>query len=179
MESADFATGSICSEAPSPKSWRLTSKRSSSRKGRARPATICSALAIGSWIIAACALSPASSSLSNPPPGGAKFRTSWHVEKAYNSWRRPLHSHASVILLVPVPPSLRQAAGPLIENLPNVCAFCLLRAEASRRRTSPRGKVSRLSSRVKNPAPAFLAAAVLCAEGLREVQVHDKRGYLA
>jgi hypothetical protein len=49
----------------------------------------------------------------------------------------------------------------LTENLPSVCAFCLLRTEALREDSSSRGKESRLSSRQK---PWLnLSAPVVCA----------------
>src|ERR1700687_3700468 len=35
--------------------------------------------------------------------------------------RSPLHSIMLVVIFFPVPPSTRQAAGPLTENLPHVC----------------------------------------------------------
>jgi len=58
-----------------------------------------------------------------------------------------------VLLFFPVPPSLRQAAGPLTENLPNVLTGDPCTVDLSNQRPSPRGTKRRLSSRV-------LAAAV-------------------
>ena len=90
--------------------------------------------------------------------------------------------------LVPVPPSKRQAAGPLTENLPNVFAFCLLGTKASPENPCPRGKESRFSSRSKILATlqdrAELRVEWSRAPGLgilisHETEVHDKRGHLA
>src|SRR2546429_8407499 len=57
----------------------------------------------------------------------------------------------------PVPPSKRQAAGPLTENLPNVClvnelpalpgSFRCYATKASRKQSLHQGTISRLSSR--------------------------------
>src|ERR1700731_3623558 len=57
-----------------------------------------------------------------------------------------------VLLFFPVPPSLRQAAGPLTENLPNVLTDDPRRVDLSLQRPSPRGTKSRLSSRGFAPA---------------------------
>src|SRR5882672_7829180 len=61
----------------------------------------------------------------------------------------------------PVPPSMRQAAGPLTENLPNVClvnelpvltdSFRCLTTGASREPSLHQGTTSRLSSRFVCP----------------------------
>jgi len=53
-----------------------------------------------------------------------------------------------VLLFFPVPPSLRQAAGPLTENLPNVLTGDPCRVDLSLQRPSPRGTKGRLSSSV-------------------------------
>jgi hypothetical protein len=59
-----------------------------------------------------------------------------------------------VLLFFPVPPSLRQAAGPLKEDLPNVFAGNLLVCEVdlTLERPSPRGIQRRLLLREFSPA---------------------------
>src|SRR6267378_162323 len=89
----------------------------------------------------------------------------------------------TVLLFFPVPPSLRQAAGPLTENLPNVLTGDPCRVDLSDQRPSPRGTKRRLSSRVFAPAVAngwfspFSSRFELYA-GSRGV-VDDQRGHLA
>src|SRR5260370_24152592 len=68
--------------------------------------------------------------------------------------RRALHVLRIVLLFFPVPPSLRQAAGPLTENLPNVSAGdpSDLGMDLLLERPSPRGTKRRPISRVLPPA---------------------------
>ena len=66
-----------------------------------------------------------------------------------------------MVVFFPVPPSMRQAAGPLTENLPNVClvndlavltdSFHRFAVKASRKESLHQGTMSRLSSRVVCP----------------------------
>src|SRR5579859_1695215 len=99
---------------------------------------------------------------------------------------RALQERAVVIDFLPVPPSefQRQAAGPLTENLPNVCLFNGLALNEApnrypvgmlRKDTSNWGILSRLSSRVVCPAPCERNAhRILGYAGGR-----DQRGQLA
>jgi hypothetical protein len=48
-------------------------------------------------------------------------RVLWSPTIEHNLLRSPLHSIMLVVIFFPVPPSTRQAAGPLTENLPHVC----------------------------------------------------------
>ena len=45
----------------------------------------------------------------------------WSATIEHHLLRSPLHSTMLVVIFFPVPPSTRQAAGPLTENLPHVC----------------------------------------------------------
>src|SRR5208282_1955687 len=45
----------------------------------------------------------------------------WPAPIRHHLLRSPLHSIILMVLFFPVPPSTRQAAGPLTENLPYVC----------------------------------------------------------
>src|SRR5277367_117612 len=45
----------------------------------------------------------------------------WSATIEHNLLRSPLHSRMLVVIFFSVPPSTRQAAGPLTENLPHVC----------------------------------------------------------
>jgi hypothetical protein len=83
----------------------------------------------------------------------------------------PLHSEGLMVVFFPVPPSKRQAAGPLTENLPYVCLSDRKPVDFSLERPSPRGTMRRLSTCAFNPAPAvqvvaeskiFGASIVLC-----------------
>jgi len=51
--------------------------------------------------------------------------------------RSPLHSIILVLIFFPVPPSTRQAAGPLTENLPHVCLSDREPVDLSLERPSP------------------------------------------
>src|SRR6266851_8855029 len=76
----------------------------------------------------------------------------WRWQSGHNSLRRALHALRIVLVFFPVPPALRQAAGPLTENLPNVLAGDLRRVDLWLQRPSPRGTKRRLFSRVFAPA---------------------------
>src|SRR5882762_8436250 len=96
----------------------------------------------------------------------------WCCSNGHNLCRNALHGLRVVLLFFPVPPSLRQAAGPLTENLPNVSAGdpSVLGMDLLLERPSPRGTKRRLSSRVLPPA------AWICKVLARRT---TKRGYLA
>ena len=53
--------------------------------------------------------------------GSFRKPTLWSPTITHNLLRSPLHSIMLVVIFFPVPPSTRQAAGPLTENLPHVC----------------------------------------------------------
>jgi len=57
-----------------------------------------------------------------------------------------------VVIFFSVPPSTRQAAGPLTENLPHVCLSDRKTVDLSLERPSPRGTKRCLSTRVLPPA---------------------------
>jgi hypothetical protein len=65
-----------------------------------------------------------------------------------------------VVIFFPVPPSTRQAAGPLTENLPHVRLSDRKPVDLSLERPSPRGTKRRLSTRVLPTAPAVKMLAV-------------------
>src|SRR5438477_3124333 len=95
-----------------------------------------------------------------------------------NLQRKALHAPRIVLLFFPVPPSLRQAAGPLTENLPNVLTGDLRRVDLSLERPSPRGIQRRLSSRSIATAPWVSSVAVV---GIKLVlaRFERQRGHLA
>src|SRR5260370_27993182 len=66
----------------------------------------------------------------------------------HNLYGKSLHGWSIVLLFFPVPPSLRQAAGPLTENLPSVLTGNRRTVDLSLERPSPRGTKRCLSSRV-------------------------------
>src|SRR6266851_2273120 len=72
----------------------------------------------------------------------------WRWQSGHNSLRWALHALRIVLVFFPVPPSLRQAAGPLTENLPNVLAGYPRRVDLWLQRPSPRGTKRRLFLRV-------------------------------
>src|ERR1700674_747157 len=103
----------------------------------------------------------------------------WRYQDRHKLWRKALHAVRIVLVFFSVPPSLRQAAGPLTENLPNV--FVSDRAavgltgdrdtvELSLERPSPRGTKCRLFSRVPPPADWFCNVLA---------RLTTKRGHLA
>src|SRR5882724_4894652 len=64
---------------------------------------------------------------------------------------------SSMVVFFPVPPSTRQAAGPLTENLPYVCLSDRKPVDLLLERPSPRGTKRRLSTRILALAPALHA----------------------
>src|SRR5260370_38742242 len=76
----------------------------------------------------------------------------WRWQGGPISLRRALHALRIVLLFFPVPPSLRQAAGPLTENLPNVLAGDPRRVDLRLQSPSPRGTQRPLFPRVFAPA---------------------------
>ena len=76
----------------------------------------------------------------------------WSATIEHHLLRSPLHSTMLVVIFFPVPPSTRQAAGPLTENLPNVLTGNRSTVDLSLQRPSPRGTKGRLSSPVLAPA---------------------------
>src|ERR1700690_2497493 len=101
--------------------------------------------------------------LSSPVPAKYSIQTGeperaglWSARIRYNLLRSPLHSLSLVVVFFPVPPSTRQAAGPLTENLPHVCLSDRKPVDLSLESPSPRGTMRRLSTRVLPSAPAVL-----------------------
>jgi hypothetical protein len=84
----------------------------------------------------------------------------WSAPIRHNPLRSPLHSGILVVIFFPVPPSTRQAAGPLTENLPHVCLSDRKPVDLSLERPSPRGTKRRLSTRVLPTATAVKMLAV-------------------
>jgi len=89
-----------------------------------------------------------------------------------------------MLVFFSVPPSLRQAAGPLTENLPNVAAGNpgVFRADLLLKEPSLRGILSRLSPRVLPPALMVNSGFAGCIEGKRShcrTNAGLKRGTLA
>src|SRR5713226_1562213 len=86
----------------------------------------------------------------------------WRWQSGHNSLRRALHALRIVLLFFPVPPSLRQAAGPLTENLPNVLTGDPTRVDLSLQSPSPsRNETSSLFA-CSCPSPTeWLAFAVI------------------
>src|SRR5579864_4173910 len=72
----------------------------------------------------------------------------WSGRLQHNLLRSPLHSISLVVVFFPVPPSTRQAAGPLTENLPHVCLSDRKPVDLSFESPSPRGLTRRLCNRV-------------------------------
>src|SRR5260370_37453246 len=70
----------------------------------------------------------------------------WRWQSGHISLRRALHAVRIVLVFFPVPPSMRQAAGPLTENLPNVLTGDLRWVDLSLQSPSPRGTTSSLFS---------------------------------
>jgi hypothetical protein len=66
-----------------------------------------------------------------------------------------------VVIFFSVPPSTRQAAGPLTENLPHVCLSDRKAVDLSLESPSPRGTMRRLFTRVLPPAP-FVMVFTIC-----------------
>ncbi len=91
------------------------------------------------------------------------------VEVRDKRQRNALHRQNIVLVFFSVPPSLRQAAGPLTENLPNVAAGSpgAFRADLLLEEPSPRGIQCRLSPRVLPPALKVNRAFAGCIEGKR------------
>ena len=81
----------------------------------------------------------------------------WSAPIRHNLWGRPLHSIIVMVVFFPVPPSMRQAAGPLTENLPYVCLSDRKPVDLSLESPSPRGTKRRLSARILTTAPALHA----------------------
>jgi hypothetical protein len=90
-----------------------------------------------------------------------------------------------MVIFFPVPPSTRQAAGPLTENLPHVCLSDRKPVDLSLERPSPRGTKRRLSTRV---LPTALAVKKMFAvwnvvfedlEGRNSLGANAKRSALA
>jgi hypothetical protein len=79
----------------------------------------------------------------------------WPPPIPYNLLRSSLQPGILVIRFFPVPPSKRQAAGPLTENLPYVCLSGRKTADLSLERPSPRGTIRRLWTHVLPPAPVL------------------------
>src|SRR5260370_26913900 len=71
----------------------------------------------------------------------------WPYRSSYNTLRNSLQSLCHVLSFFFVPPSARQAAGALTENLPNVLKGGPQRADLSLDTPSSRGTKSRLFSR--------------------------------
>ena len=71
------------------------------------------------------------------------------IEVSHKGQRNALHRQNIVLVFFSVPPSLRQAAGPLTENLPNVAAGSpgVFRAGLLLKEPSPRGIQCRLTAR--------------------------------
>ena len=69
-----------------------------------------------------------------------------------------------MVVFFPVPPSMRQAAGPLTENLPYVCLSDRKPVDLSLERPSPRGTKRRLSTRVLPPAHAVVRVLASCVD---------------
>src|SRR5271163_279254 len=68
----------------------------------------------------------------------------WSATIEHNLLRSPLHSRMLVVIFFSVPPSTRQAAGPLTENLPHVCLSDRKSVDLSLQSPSPRGTMRRL-----------------------------------
>jgi len=105
-----------------------------------------------------------------PAKRRASPRGLWSSSIQYNLLRSPLHSIMLVVIFFPVPPSTRQAAGPLTENLPHVCLSDRKTVDLSLERPSPRGTMRRLSTRVLPPAPAVHRIFVVCIDAYRALE---------
>src|SRR6266478_5070599 len=94
------------------------------------------------------------------------------IEVSHKGQRNALHRQSIMLVFFRVPPSLRQAAGPLTENLPNVAAGSpgAFRADLLLEEPSPRGIQCRLSPRVLPPA--------LMVRGAIAARCGAKRGHL-
>src|SRR5690242_21629341 len=114
------------------------------------------------------------------PLGSAGQAALWPSPIQHYLLRTSLHSLYPVIRFFPVPPSTRQAAGPLTENLPHVCISDRDSVDLSLRRPSPRGTICRLCARALPPV-AF-AGTVFDRSGepdLSLARTGTKRGHLA
>jgi hypothetical protein len=89
--------------------------------------------------------------------GLCKALALWSVTIKHYLLRSPLHSRMLVVIFFPVPPSTRQAAGPLTENLPHVCLSDRKPVDLSLERP-PLEEQSVVSARLFCPWP------VLCSE---------------
>lgn len=86
----------------------------------------------------------------------------WGWRRSHKLWGKALQDRGIVLVFFPVPPSLRQAAGPLTEDLPNVFMAGPYRADFAGNPgvrgvdltleiPSPRGTERRLLLRVDSP----------------------------
>ena len=80
--------------------------------------------------------------------GSCPIRGLWSTPIRHHLLRSSLHSGMLVVIFFPVPPSTRQAAGPLTENLPHVCLSDRKTVDLLLERPSPRGTKRRLSAPV-------------------------------
>jgi hypothetical protein len=133
--------------------------------------------------------------LGNPLGGRVHLR---RYQNGNNAWPNALQGLDIMLVFFAVPPSLRQAAGPLIRNLPRVFRGGLSRADsradriavasagdpvlhridAFLERPSPRGTQSRLASRDLAPAPLADTAIVGRIE-VGRARLEKQRGHLA
>jgi hypothetical protein len=114
--------------------------------------------------------------VSPPQRGCRELGALWSVLIRHNLLRSPLHSIMPVVIFFPVPPSTRQAAGPLTENLPHVCLSDRKPVDLSLERPSPRGTMRRLSTRVLPPAPAVHKIFVVCSDAGRALERRNGLG---
>jgi hypothetical protein len=84
----------------------------------------------------------------------------------HNRLRISLQAWNFVLVFFSVPPSTRQAAGPLTENLPNVFAGDPQRVDLSLDNPSPRGTKRRLVSRDLPAAPLVNRFIVGCIQAI-------------
>jgi hypothetical protein len=110
-----------------------------------------------------------------------KRRALWSVTIEHYLLRSPLHSRMLMVIFFPVPPSTRQAAGPLTENLSHVCLSGRKPVGLSLESLSPRGTMRRLFTRVLPSALAVQRIFAVCIELFegREARLTTKRGHLA